>query len=684
MRQSRVRRGLAASAVGALAVTGLAVAAPAARAADGPGLELLSQQHGRASLRPDGGTENLPTQYVDLVAARTDPALTIHVEVNADADAGDADPGWEQVGAEAAPPGAFVTKAWDGTIDGASAVGTSVAVRAVGVDGARTTYDTVHDVAVTGTESPVHSVSVRSTAPGYFAQPYADSGRTRTQVRVEGTTSATTGTAQLSWWDPAAREFRGQVDAALTPYDLKVSPDTSTPTVAGGQFRAALDITGYDAAASGGRLAVRAERDSDEVAVLTPYAQGIGSVVAYLRGSHSDGTSTLQVAVTDQSSEGIVGAEVRRMSDGALVGWTDGTGSVTTTQVSGTSERYYANATDADGFDAAVDRATAPIEPPVFTPVPRSAALVLADGAVFDDDEYAAGDVALQSLDQEGRPYAGEAEIAYLLRTPGRPDPEPTVGTSDGTGRLVVPFDPAGPDGRYEVDLGNGPGAERVAGGRAGQDPASFIAGDATLSLVRTTPAPASGGRATYAGRLAIGEHPLPGRRVDLRLDRGTEAVPGRTADATLAGGATTTTVTTGDDGTFTVTVADAAERGGPSETGGVLTATAPSARETATAAVDFGAGVGTFRLRLTGRSSGAGPDRLTVGGDASVAGERVTVLARIGRRWKAVTRAVLDRTGGASVKVRDRNGAAPTRYRVRLLASSRVRPSTSRTTTVR
>lgn len=70
MSERTVRRGLAASAVAALAISGLAFAAPPAHA-DGEDVVLVSQRSGRISLAPDG--TDWPTQGVRLTAESSTP-----------------------------------------------------------------------------------------------------------------------------------------------------------------------------------------------------------------------------------------------------------------------------------------------------------------------------------------------------------------------------------------------------------------------------------------------------------------------------------------------------------------------------------------------------------------------------------------------------------------------------------
>ena len=690
MRLNKLGQGLAVSAVSALVVSGLALTAAPAQAADGPEVRLLSQQDGLASVRRDadqpGGAR------VELMAEKLDAGVEISFEFNADPAAGDDTAGWTPL-AEGLPRTA-ADYAYSSWTPPARLVGTSIALRAVAttpaVDAAPATrtYATRNNVALSGQASPVHAVSLGryvtfapSDVGGFFDQPYADSSRTASLFPASGTTSATDGTVELSAWNPADGAFVGRTDAAVSPRDLKSSYNTSPFTfVEGGAYAGVIDITAFDAV-SGDVLAVRAERDSDTVFPATLYSQTISSVdlgTDLLAGPQ--GTTPMILQVRDQSAQPLVGAEVRRSSDGSVVGYTDATGRVFTTQPNSTTENYYANTTDTDAFEDGVDVASVDITTSAYRPVATSTQAVLADGAVFDDREYAPGDVALQVVDVEGKPFAAEEDLEYTLVREGQEPSAPTVVTTDADGRVVVPFDPTGPDGAYTLAF-TSPASR---GGRA-QEPVTFVAGDAILGLTPTAGTVPSGGEITYVGTLTVEGRALPGRGIDLAYTRGTEQTPGTSADAGIVRGNARVLagdVATDDSGRFSVTVGDLVETGGPGETGGRLKVTARNLGDTLDATADFTAApvVPTVvppttgdradkvvvELRLKGADAGTTSDRLRIRAPRSVAGQEVRIHVRTARgTWRAVKERDLNRSGDASVRLVDRNGTRVTRYRV-------------------
>lgn len=711
MFDSKRSRGLAVSAVSALTISGLTFISSPALAAPSDAVIMLSQLGGKASVRPDG-SDTTP-QYVDLVAVRRDQDATISFEVNADPAAGDTTAGWTAIAAAPTMTGDFAKASWDAL----SQVGNTVSLRAVATSEDGTAYSTVTGVAVTGKpgETPApHSVSVFNSTTGYFQQPYADSSHTASRLVVNGSSSATEGTVDLSWWRSSDGTFQGSTDAALSPGTAKISPNDSSTRYNIGLFREVLDITGYDAEAADNVLAVRGFRDSDEVTPIEVYEQELGAISATAPDEANSRKVTVDVRVTDTDSEAsVVGAEVRRLSDGALVGYTDRDGFVNAQQTAGTTETYYANTTDSDGYEDGVDVISQAVTAPEFTPTASDVVPVLADGDYFDDDEYENGDIALQLVDQDGKPIAtADQSISYALSEDGSTPPESTVASADAAGRITVPFDPAGPDGKYVLTYN----APDINDGENGGT-THFTSGDATLALTPdvTGGSVASGGQITYTGNLSLGEVPLAGRNVDLTYARGTEAAPGTEADAGIVVGDTrvlTTTVTTDEDGEFTVTIADPTKTGRPAETGGILTATAPASKETASATTTFIAGPvisdpevpvipgpvlptppsvtppktpATVKLALTGSSNGRAADKLKVSGTTTAAGQRIRVFAKVGRgAWKLVTTKRLDSTGRASLQLKDRNGRNVTTYRVQLDASNAVASSTSNSKRVR
>lgn len=705
MQLSKLGQGLAVSAVSALVVTGLTVAASPALAADGPGVRLLSQADGVASIRRDADAPFGTT--VTLTAQQLDPAATISFQVNADPAAGDTSAGWTAVSASF-PAGTTYSAGPYSAIDwapGATLIGTAVALRAVAtVDGGPTTYSTRNGVVLSGQDSTTHAVSLGTQDPSsgffsppqlsgaFFAQPYADTGHTARLLRVAGTTSATDGSVELSAWNATAGTFGGAVAAAVEPAGLKVTFGPDSERVDGGRFTGVLDITGFDTQ-SGDALAVRARRDSDSVLPVQLSSQTISTIASVDELVAGPATTPVTLRVADANARPVVGAEVRRSLGGGLLGYTDADGQITVTQPSGTSETYYANTTDADAFEQGVDVVSQQVVTPEYVQVASGTEAVLADGTVFDDREYTEGDVALQVVDELGEPFAGAPQqVTYAIYPTGQRAPSPTEAQTDANGRLVVPFDPEGPDGIYTLEF-TGPAS---AGGED-ENAVSFTAGDAVLGLTPTAGTSPSGGQIDYTGTLSVEGKPLPGRTIDLAYTRGTEQAPGTEADAGIVAGAQrvlATEVATGADGTFTVVVGDAVETGGPAETGGRLRVSARVLGDAIDASADFTAApVPTttptttptptpappdVRLRLAG-SNGIGADRLRITGPAAAAGESVEVWVKRNGRWRSVRSLTLDSTGSVSTRVRDRNGDERTRYRVKLLPSTRVNAFTTK-----
>jgi hypothetical protein len=696
MRLSRLGQGLAVSAVSALVITGVAVSAPAV-AAEGGGVRLLSQQDGIASVRspigvPIGGV-------VTLAAEQLDATATISFEYNADPAADEASEGWLAItpsGTSQAGPYVAVDWAPDPSL-----VGASISLRAVATSPTGTAYATRNDVALSGDGSEVNSVTLDTVAP-FFAQPYADSDRTASLMAVSGGTSAVDGTVELSAWNTSTGQFDGAVQAAVTFLPTKV-PGGGLPFL-GSRFDGVLDISGYDAG-DGDALAVRAERDSDDVAPVLLRAQTITSITATSDAVAGPETTPVTIQVLDQDEWPVIGAEVRRSSDGGLVGYTDRNGRVVADQSSNTAESYYTNTTDVDAFEEGLDVRTVPVQTPDYVPAATATIAELADGTVFDDQEYGAGDIALQVVDGRGEPFAAQEQVTYTLGLTGDESIEPVTATTDGEGRLVVPFDPEWQDGEYTLAF-TAPGST----GGADEEPVTFVAGDALLSMSPLAGTAPSGGTITYAGTLTVEGAPLAGRDIDLAFVRGTEQAPGTEADAgllvdghrVLAG-----ETTTDRDGTFTVSVADAVEAGGPGETGGVLRVTARGTGDELTATAEFApapttqtptstptptptpaptvtptpaAGKAVVELALTGADTRDGSDRLRIRGPRAAAGERIRIhVLTPGGFWRVLDGLDLDERGDATVVVPDLNGRKVTRYRVRLVPNPRVKAFTSR-----
>jgi hypothetical protein len=693
----RPARGLAAAAVSALAVTGLAIVATPAAHAAAPEVRLISQHTGHASLRfdapfPQGGA-------VRLTARVDDPGATVSFQANLDPEATAAEPGWLELTGAVPVADGYASTRWTGsTTNGTYLGGERIALRVTATNPDGTSYAVRANVEVTDS-APQHAVDITTTATGYFTQPYTTSNRTSTVIRVDGTTSATSGTVALSSWRDSSGQFTGRTTAEVEQTSFKTSGSIDSSTVSGGEFSGLLDITGFDAAA--GAVAVSATRDSDDVAPVALVQQTLQSIQANGPDTVRAGeTSAVVLRVLGSDGESVIGAEVRR-ADGTLVGYTDQYGEVVARQLGGSTTTYYANATDADAYAAGDgDVTTSDVTVPTYVPAPSYTENVLRDGAVFDRDELAAGDVVVVAVDQQGRPVGAGASVDFQLYPSGEPAPATfQTGTTNARGEVEVAV-PADASGEYYL-------VSRLSSAPAGSETSTpFTTGQAVLALnPKADPVVgAAGGQVDYVGRLQVEGRPLPGRRVDLSYRRGVELVPGTTADAgivTAQGLALSSRVTTNQNGTFRVTVDDVAENPQAPEIGGVLTAATGTnvasdesdldgnagSRDTSTTRFGTaGPGSAKLALRATSAKKRGAADVLTATGPTSLAGERVQVfrVERNGTRALVTTRR-LNATGDLPrTSVRDRNGAALTTYVVQVVASQRAATSLSNKKAVR
>ena len=177
---------------------------------------------------------------------------------------------------------------------------------------------------------------------------------------------------------------------------------------------------------------------------------------------------------------------------------------------------------------------------------------------------------------------------------------------------------------------------------------------------------------------------------------RGLELVPGTTADAGLASGASrvlTLTLTTDAQGKIAFAVVDPAETPQGAEIGGKLalaTQSAPAGgtltgnpNESAAGTAAFGSTAGSATPTLKGSSAGR-KDKLVVDGPEALAGEQVTLFKKVGRKLVKLKTVTLDTKGDATVKVADKNGKKATAYVVEVVPSQRVTGGTSKKAKVR
>ncbi|WP_085873375.1 MULTISPECIES: beta strand repeat-containing protein [unclassified Nocardioides] len=569
MISSGIKRGLAATAVSALAIAGVPLLATSASAVslnssvtDANTLELATPTGTTVSAQNDGtdstvrleaiGGANISTVRFSYSLNGTDFNTIATVSRNDN--------------------GAFSTEWNPAGLAGA----TGLTIRATGLAADGTTVvDTVDNnpVAVDNNADTVNITD--GTGVGVFQQQYA--GHTEQDVIVKGTASDPASAPALAFWDPSAHAFAPGGTATSTTADGATT----------GTWTGVMDITGYDYG-TGDELLVRATDVTQDAEAFGLYKQTITTVTATADRTNVPAGSSANVTVTvvDQNGQPIAGAEVRS-SNGGGAQYTDAMGQAPFAQNAG-SAYYYANTDDSDPFEPELgDKKSDTVTVTQYSAAPTSLAATSRDGAAFDVEEndsdgVGTDDITVQIKDQQGNNVAaaGRTVRYYWTETPfdGSPATErfpasPVTSTTvtDGTGKANIAF----PTGQTDIDgtyvlhasldadpLGNGAVAEaEVLTVKAGESDLMWENGDPTQAVI------GSSVDATGSLELADGTG-LPGRSVKVDYANG-----GGNAGIVLANGTTaaTRTVTTGADGSFTVTVKDAATPNTPES--GTLTA---------------------------------------------------------------------------------------------------------------
>ncbi|WP_456696704.1 hypothetical protein [Aeromicrobium sp. P5_D10] len=229
-------------------------------------------------------------------------------------------------------------------------------------------------------------------------------------------------------------------------------------------------------------------------------------------------------------------------------------------------------------------------------PAPAKLSLVASsnDGAAFDFDEYAAGDISVQVTDS----IAGKIDVddmqdlnfswtvkpfganAAVVRVPATGTD--TVAT-DTNGEFAVPLPAGQGPGTYTLSAGLGPDAS-AAHGIGSAVLLTVKAGDAEVTFSDASPLRAvAGSKQTIAGALRLEDGTgLPGRLIDVDIDRGGAGTDPQ-ADAGFVPVLPDTApvdslqVTTGAKGTFTAVLSDPVEDGQGTELGGTIEASTAS-----------------------------------------------------------------------------------------------------------
>ena len=213
--------------------------------------------------------------------------------------------------------------------------------------------------------------------------------------------------------------------------------------------------------------------------------------------------------MTDADCRPVAGVEVRR-EGGAYVGQTDADGTVTTTQAGGTTQYYYANATDSDPYEEGLgDKRSTAVAVGQYTPKATSLEATSANGKQFDYDEYDADDITVQVKDQEGQDFSTTQQVNYtwvFTAFDGAPSNQSSTGSTaavNGEARIPLPQSRT-EGGTYTLS------AELVANPVLGGDAIAskqlltLKAGQAALVLSPDTLTADAGGETPVAGTLRL------------------------------------------------------------------------------------------------------------------------------------------------------------------------------------
>lgn len=594
MISSGIKRGLAASAVSALAVAGLPLLAGSASAdsyMDQLGnteTRLYSQYSGFGSVQNDGTNTK-----VHLLAGGGEDVVQVRFEYTEDRLAGT--PVWKAITTVSRANGGFSAE-WD--VPTGIYNLPNVAVRAVALNNVGTEIGTADQAsAVVGSAQPAVDIA---NAPGstvnVFKQPYTVDGKTAQLGVISGKTSDVSAGVDV--------EVSNLTTGAPTGTNDAVEADAANGLR---EWKGAVDFSGYgwDATPADGTVnqaVVGAKSGSDDAELVNLVEQKISTVTAVADPSTVQGANKAKgvVTVKDAAGNPIAGAQVFEDADNDGVHdaaetfkYTDANGEAIFSGVdglsgsaAGTQHVFIVNTDDGDDYDASADyRRTVTVTS--YTPAASTITAASHDGAAFDFDEYTAGDIKVTVKDQNSNPKAGENVVGKWTMTAfsnGAVTTAAATITDNGDGTYTVAF-PGTVEGSYKLDTwiekdGN-PGQ---SAGDMSAAPLTLAAGEANVvwNDGGTAQAPA-GTTATFKGVIELDDHTaLPNRNVAFTWAKnatGNAVVAAQSAQpaGTTRTGDTGATGTADGSGHFGVAISDPAASPQPAELNGSLTVTPAS-----------------------------------------------------------------------------------------------------------
>lgn len=662
MISSGKKRGLATSAVAAMAIAGLPLFASSAFAdsitAQVPanGVELYSPDATAASTKNDGANTT-----IHLVAGGGTGVSKVKFQYRVGAD-------WIDIATVDKANGAFSTEfAVPSGLGGAS-----LSYRVLGLDSNSQQISGSED-SVTGVVSGPGSEAVRITneagsSVGYFVQPYGGANG-KTLSTVSGVTTATSA--------PSASSPSGS--GATTTADVFPTTPSTTATNA---FSGIVDLTGYnvDSSTTPTNEAILYAKapgstGADDAQPVKVYAQRISAVAAVAKQANVPGSSQTDITVTvvDQNGKAVPGARV--VSEGAAnpgtpgnpataTAFTKSDGTATFTgfggSANGTSYAFYVDTTSAVDYQAADDfRTTATVRSYTAN---LTSLEIKAPATVIDLDETnLTNGFTVSAKDQNGNARALTSADALLGRwtiTPFASGAQTTTQAavftySNGTASVAAPTGSV--QGTYKLDVYQE--KDGSPGQTAGDLSAPAVSAKIGQAVFRWDDADRSvqaqaGTTTTVKGFLVLATDgaALAGRtNVIVDLTPGGERVPPSTIpgagnaafSATQPTGTTRisnteVSATTGTDGSFSASVTDPAVASNatqPIETGVVLnpshaaTQTSPTSDAADNLTVDF-VNTGVDRIVSAGAATPTVDSVLTPGRPAQ---RTITVLDRDG-----------------------------------------------------
>lgn len=589
MNSSGIKRGLAGSAITALAISGLPFLASSASAV--PGQDYVGAD-GVALIQPGtdavSGNNDGQNNTVRLTAAGGTGVQSVDFYYQV----GNAAP--VLIGATTRNDNGFFAVEWNP----APVAGGTVDIFAV---------ETGSDAdAITAAAAAAPSYTVNNNLPtvnlneggtvGVFQSPY-NSGQ---NVIVDGTASSTDAEPTLQFWDPSAGAWvnGGTADS------------TTAANATTGTFEGVIDISGYDYSNTGDDdLVTRAVGAStDDAEAFDLYKQTITTVTASANRTNVPVGQSAKVTVTvkDQNGNPIAGARVAPSNNGSVsdgdndnndgnANFTNRNGQATFSQTDGTSY-FYADATSATGYQANQgDKRSEDIAVTGFLAKPTSLEAESDNGTAFDYNEVDADDLTVQVQDQAGNdtdvdPANGNSELHYYYEfTPFDAD-EDSARYPVSTATPPYYIENTEDDGEFTVEL---PGETRsgtyklFAALTADSNGNNFIAysnvlefkvGQAEIEFDETREEAPAGGSEEIAGTLELEDGTgLAGRKVTLSYTGGDAKF-----DQPTGADQSTRTVTTGENGAFSATLDDPEAAAGTAQTteSGVVTANTADADE--------------------------------------------------------------------------------------------------------